>query len=190
MDESWRVAAAVVFVLLAPGASLVPLVGLRDTGVELALVVPLSIATVILTAVALFYTNTWTPDREFAVLVGICAVAVAGRVIADIVRSPRTDLEGSPTGEFGHGGIWFWFDEGRYVMPETVLMLVPLSVRQLSAVYFVPFVALVVILIERELIRAMGGDRSKAAGRVLDLASAPLLVAFAVLVLLRLDYIF
>ena len=74
-------------------------------------------------------------------------------------------------------------------MSETVLMLVPLSVREMSAVYFVPFVALVVLLIERELIRAIGGDRAKVAGRVLDLASAPLLVAFVVLVLLRLDYI-
>ena len=75
-------------------------------------------------------------------------------------------------------------------MPESVLILVPLSVRQLSAVYFVPFVALVIILVERELVRAIGGDRAKAAGRVLDLAGAPLLVAFAVLLLLRLDYIF
>ena len=74
-------------------------------------------------------------------------------------------------------------------MPDTVLILVPLSLSQLSAVYFIPFAALVVILIEHELIRAMGGDRSKAAGRVLGLAAAPLLVAFAVLVLLRLDYI-
>ena len=101
LDESWRVIAAVVFVLLAPGASLVPLVGLRDTGVELALVVPLSIATVILTAVTLFYTNTWTPAREFATLVGICAISVAGRVIADIVRRPQTGPEGSPPARGG-----------------------------------------------------------------------------------------
>jgi|tagenome__1003787_1003787.scaffolds.fasta_scaffold20103616_2 uncharacterized membrane protein len=96
LDESWRAIAAAVFVLLAPGASLVPLVGLRDTGVELALVVPFSIATVILTAVALFYTNSWTPDREFAVLVGICAVGVATRTLMHvIVLSPRTDRESS-----------------------------------------------------------------------------------------------
>lgn len=75
-------------------------------------------------------------------------------------------------------------------MPETALMLIPFSVRQLSAVYFVPFVALLVILIERELIQARGDARSKAAGRVLGLASAPLLVAFAVLIVLRLHYIF
>lgn len=108
LDTSWRVVAAVAFVLLAPGASLVPLVGLRDTRIELALVVPLSIATLILTAVALFYTNTWTPAREFATLVGICAVALGGRVIAHIVRPPRTGREGSPTAnggtvEFGSG---------------------------------------------------------------------------------------
>lgn len=75
-------------------------------------------------------------------------------------------------------------------MPGAVLMLVPLSLRELSAVYFVPFAVLVVILVERELIRAMGGDRAKAAGHVLALAGAPLLVAFAVLLLLRLDYVF
>jgi hypothetical protein len=92
-----------VFVLLAPGASLVPLIGLRDTGIELALVIPLSIATVILTAVALFYTNTWTPARVFGTLVGICAVALGGRVIADIL-GPRAGGEGSATASGGTVG--------------------------------------------------------------------------------------
>ena len=103
LDASWRVAAAVVFVLLAPGASLVPLVGLRDTGIELALVIPLSITTLILTAVALFYTNTWTPDRVFGALVGICALALSCRVIVAIMGR-RAGMDVSPTANWGTAG--------------------------------------------------------------------------------------
>lgn len=75
-------------------------------------------------------------------------------------------------------------------MPVIVPVLAPLALRDISAIYFVPFAALVVLLVERELIRAAGGSRAEAASQVLGLAAAPLLVAFLLLVLLRLNYIF
>lgn len=112
MDGPWRILATVVFVLIAPGASLVPLMGLRDTGVELAMVIPVSIATVILSAVVLFYTNTWTPGTEFATLLAICMVALAGRVITNIVRQLETEkTKVSPDSEREHNETWYWLDE-------------------------------------------------------------------------------
>jgi uncharacterized membrane protein len=65
-----------------------------------------------------------------------------------------------------------------------------LSLRHLSPLYFLPLVALLVLLLERELIRAFGGPGAGAATRILGVAALPLLVAFAVLVALRLSYIF
>jgi len=47
-------------------------------------------------------------------------------------------------------------------------------------------IALLVLLIERETVRAYGGERSRHWLRGLDLAVRPLLVAFGIIVLLRL----
>ena len=71
-----------------------------------------------------------------------------------------------------------------------VLLTTPLSLRHLSPLYFVPLLTLLVLLIERELIRSSGGARARAATRLLTLLTLPLLVAFLLLVALRLDYIF
>lgn len=47
-------------------------------------------------------------------------------------------------------------------------------------------VALVILLVEREMVRAYGGDRARRWIRGLDIAVLPLLVSFATIVLLRL----
>lgn len=64
------------------------------------------------------------------------------------------------------------------------------GLRHVSRLYFLPLVALLVLLLERELIRAFSGRNARAASRILGVAILPLLVAFAVLVALRLSYIF
>jgi hypothetical protein len=64
------------------------------------------------------------------------------------------------------------------------------GLRHVSRLYFLPLVALLVLLLERELIRAFSGRNARAASRILGVATLPLLVAFAVLVALRLSYIF
>jgi hypothetical protein len=51
-------------------------------------------------------------------------------------------------------------------------------------------VALLVLLLEGELIRASSGPGARAAIRILGLATLPLLIAFVMLVALRLNYIF
>jgi hypothetical protein len=70
------------------------------------------------------------------------------------------------------------------------IALTSLGLRQLSPLYFLPLVALLVLLLERELIRAFSGPSARAAIWILGVATLPLLVAFAVLVALRLSYIF
>jgi hypothetical protein len=70
------------------------------------------------------------------------------------------------------------------------IVLATLSLRHLSPLYFLPLVALLVLLLERELIRAFSGPGARAAIRILGVAGLPLLIAFVMLVALRLNYIF
>ena len=69
------------------------------------------------------------------------------------------------------------------------IALTTLSVRNLSPLYFVPLVALLVLLLERELIRAFSGPSARTAIWILGVATLPLLIAFVMLVALRLNYI-
>jgi hypothetical protein len=81
VGSPWRAAAALVFASVCPGASLVPLIGLRDKAMELVLVLPVSFAVVILISIALFYSELWSPERQLAVLLAICAGGLAARLI-------------------------------------------------------------------------------------------------------------
>jgi hypothetical protein len=65
----------------------------------------------------------------------------------------------------------------------------PLGLRDLDQIYFVPLVALLVLLLEREMIRSAGGPRARTAIRILDVAILPLLVAFLIIVAMRLNQI-
>jgi hypothetical protein len=81
LGSPWRPAAALIFASVGPGASLVPLLGLRDRAMEFVLVIPVSFAVVILVAAALFYPGLWSPDRQLVVLLALCAAGLAGRLI-------------------------------------------------------------------------------------------------------------
>ena len=81
LGSPWRAAAALVFVAVSPGASLVPLLGLRDKAMELVLVLPVSFAVVILIAVGLFYSELLSPERQLAILLAISAGGLAARLI-------------------------------------------------------------------------------------------------------------
>lgn len=65
----------------------------------------------------------------------------------------------------------------------------PLGLRNLDQIYFLPLIVLLVLLVEREVLRAAGGERARTATRVLDLAILPLLVAFLLIVALRLNQV-
>jgi hypothetical protein len=72
VGAGWRIAAALWFVLVCPGASLAGGLGLHDRFTEWALVAPLSLAVVVGTSIILFYGGVWSPDREFGLLLGLC----------------------------------------------------------------------------------------------------------------------
>ncbi|HEY5988415.1 MAG TPA: hypothetical protein VIV12_18860 [Streptosporangiaceae bacterium] len=72
----WRTILALWFVIVCPGASLVGVLGVRDRFVELVVIAPLSMTLVTLTSVALFYGGIWSPDVEFALLLGLCLVGL------------------------------------------------------------------------------------------------------------------
>jgi hypothetical protein len=95
LGPPWRLAAALLFVFVSPGASLVPLIGLRDLATELVLVVPVSFALVILVAVVLFYSGLWTPGRQLAVLLALCVGGLTVRLI-QILKAPQPETERNP----------------------------------------------------------------------------------------------
>jgi hypothetical protein len=73
--------------------------------------------------------------------------------------------------------------------PALTIALEALSLHHLSALYFLPLAALLVLLLERELIRAFSGPSARTAIWILGVATLPLLIAFVMLVALRLNYI-
>jgi hypothetical protein len=90
LGSPWRAAAALLFASVCPGASLVPLIGLRDKAMELVLVLPVSFAVVTLISVALFYSELWSPEWQLAILLAICAGGLAARLVRSSTsgRSP------------------------------------------------------------------------------------------------------
>jgi hypothetical protein len=69
-----------------------------------------------------------------------------------------------------------------------LLASVPLKLREIAPVEFVPMLALLVLLVEREIVRARPGQprqQRTATKHVLDLAVFPLLVLFLLLAGLR-----
>jgi hypothetical protein len=76
-DSRLQPIVVLVFLSVVPGASLVPLIGVRDFAVQATLVVPVSFAVVALSSAALFYPGWWSPPRELAF---VTVLALAGFV--------------------------------------------------------------------------------------------------------------
>src|SRR5262252_8739282 len=89
IGAGWRIAAALWFVLVCPGASLVGALRLPDRFVEWVIAVPLSLAVVAGTSIILFYGDLWSPDREFGLLLGLC---LAGLTLSYFAS--RKDVKG------------------------------------------------------------------------------------------------
>jgi hypothetical protein len=91
LGAPWRPIAALAFVFVAPGASLVPLLGLPDGAMEAVLVVPVSFAVVTLVAATLFYPGWWSAERELVVLLGVCAAGLTLQHLRLPVRRRSTE---------------------------------------------------------------------------------------------------
>jgi hypothetical protein len=92
LGSPWRPIAALLFLTVAPGASLVPLIGIPDVAMELMLVIPLSFALVALTSAALFYPRLWSPDRELVVMFGLCLVGLTLQCIGSRRSTSRAGV--------------------------------------------------------------------------------------------------
>jgi len=77
LGSPWRPVIALMFLTVVPGASLVPLLGIRDFSVQVTLLVPLSFAVVALSSAALFYPRLWSPVRELAFVTLLSLVGFA-----------------------------------------------------------------------------------------------------------------
>ncbi len=75
-------------------------------------------------------------------------------------------------------------------MTSLTVTLTTLGLRDVRSLYFVPLLALLVLLLERELIRAAFGAAAQPAMKIINFGVLPLLAAFAILVGLRLNQIF
>jgi hypothetical protein len=78
-----RATLVVLFVLIGPGAGLVPLLGLRDPLGELALAIGTSLAVDVAVALGIVYAGTWRPAVGLAILV----VLTVGGACAQIVQT-------------------------------------------------------------------------------------------------------
>jgi hypothetical protein len=78
-------AAVLLFLLVGPGAALVPLLRLDDGMGELLLMVALSVVLDLLVATTLVLTRAWSPTAAMGVLLTVAA----GGAIAQVVRAGR-----------------------------------------------------------------------------------------------------
>ena len=89
IGAGWRMAAALWFVLVCPGVSLIGALRLPDRLAEWLVAVPLSLAAVAGTSIILFYGGAWSPDREFGLLLGLCLAGLTWSHFAS-----REDVKG------------------------------------------------------------------------------------------------
>jgi hypothetical protein len=66
-----------------------------------------------------------------------------------------------------------------------LLASVPLKLREIAPIEFVPMAALLILLVEREVIRARPGQQRTVTQHVMNLALFPLIVLFLLLAGLR-----
>jgi hypothetical protein len=73
----WRASAAAVFFLISPGLAVLAPARFRWE-LELAMLLPTSLAMTSLVSLALFYAGVWTPTLSVIALSVVCAVGVLG----------------------------------------------------------------------------------------------------------------
>ncbi len=90
---AWRFPVAAVFFLVSPGLAVLAPARFR-LELELAMVVPTSVATTSLLSLALFYGGVWTPALAVACLAGLCALGVAVLAARDLRAADTPVLSG------------------------------------------------------------------------------------------------
>lgn len=97
-----RLAVAAVFFLVSPGLAVLAPARFR-LELELAMLLPTSLATTSLVSLALFYAGVWTPPLTVACLAALCALGVAVAAARDIRAATATSATTVLSGETEHG---------------------------------------------------------------------------------------
>ena len=80
---------SVLILAVGPGAAITWLVGVRDRGAWLALVVPVSLAVDLIVATTLLYVGIWSADLSFAI---VCLLTVLALALVPFERAARVAL--------------------------------------------------------------------------------------------------
>jgi hypothetical protein len=99
---AWRFAVAAVFFLVSPGLAVLAPARFR-LELELAMILPTSLATTSLVSLALFYGGVWTPALTVACLAALCALGVAVAAARDLRAATATSVTTVLSGETEHG---------------------------------------------------------------------------------------
>jgi hypothetical protein len=99
---AWRFAAAAVFFLVSPGLAVLAPARFR-LELELAVLLPTSLATTSLVSLALFYGGIWTPALTVACLAGLCALGVAAAAARGLRVATATSAPTVLSGEHDWG---------------------------------------------------------------------------------------
>ena len=100
--SAWRPAVAAVFFLISPGLAVLAPARFRWE-LELAILLPTSLAMTSLVSLALFYAGVWTPMLTVVCLSAVCAIGFLGAVTRDLRPGTVTrDNTGRP-GATGYG---------------------------------------------------------------------------------------
>ena len=89
----WRASAAAVFFLVSPGLAVLAPARFRWE-LELAMLLPTSLAMTTLVSLALFYAGVWTPTLAVVCLSAGCAVGVLSAAVR--YRAPGTPVRARP----------------------------------------------------------------------------------------------
>jgi hypothetical protein len=99
---AWRSAVAGVFFLVSPGLAVLAPARFR-LEVELAMLLPTSIATTSLVSLVLFYAGVWTPMSTLACLAGLCALGVTLSAARNLVTATAGDATSGLLAEADYG---------------------------------------------------------------------------------------
>jgi hypothetical protein len=98
---AWRSAVAVVFFLVSPGLAVLIPARFR-LELELAMLLPTSLAMTSLVSLALFYAGVWTPTLTVVCLSAVCAVGVLGGAVRDLRPATTTGANTGRPSDAGH----------------------------------------------------------------------------------------
>lgn len=98
---AWRSAVAAVFFLVSPGLAVLAPARFRWE-IELAMLLPTSLAMTSLVSLALFYAGVWSPTLAVVCLSVVCVLGVLGSAARDLGLATTARANNGPPGGAGY----------------------------------------------------------------------------------------